>query len=667
MLGDNSFVWCTDDALEAHHADSSACEAYADALACVAKTKRGGSRLGAQAQRALTELASPASFVAPWSYNSDSEADEAATVAAAAVAAAQQTRAADADAVATALAETTARDGLTPDWLIDVGCDIFSLTRPSVEQPVIVGLVDPCTNNKRFPNIPAERLYDRHDDGLAIRNSWAGNYCILNPPYEAAVQWRFINRAINEVEWGRCPGILIICRNSTDTGYFQRLRPFPRCYLRRDAIRFKDYPDKTPIAFGICAFVLCRDPDKQADIYPRFVDAFANRGEVALPIDAPFVRSLACQQLLVRLHAESTASQRDSWVCCDACGRWRSLPHGTDVSALADVAWTCREQYPATGCEQPLSKREMKAFFYTAKEAAQYTALAPSAAEDQFPVPGHIDSRTLAALDDVTTQLREAQQRHDEALAKALQGAELRRRGLRSHDTDESAQVRSIGAAVALPPVGSPTSQGAGMSPFSTFRSAAQLPAHHHQHRRSSVDGGASSMSGAAASQQHGSADQPPQEELAAATFLSLTPFERQRLERIAANQERLASLLRPTPETPVEAAARREQHASAAAAAARRVRDEAESRAAQAAAAAGYAAVQASTAHAAAVEAAHRVSVAALARDAAVEAAQRARDDLAAAMAKHAAAVQECDAARAAEEPGGTAMAVDGAGSSEK
>jgi hypothetical protein len=66
-------------------------------------------------------------------------------------------------------------------------------------------------------------------------------------------------------------------------------------------------------------------------------------------------------------------------------------------------------------------------------------------------------------------------------------------------------------------------------------------------------------------------------------------------------------------------------------------------------------------------VEAAHRASVAALARDAAVEAAQRARDDLAAAMARHAAAVQECDAARAAQEPGETAMAVDGAGSSEK
>ena len=64
------------------------------------------------------------------------------------------------------------------------------------------------------------------------------------------MQWRFINRAINEVEWGFCPGVLLVCRNSTDTSYFQRLLPFPRVFLRRSAIRFKDY-DNTPIGFGI--------------------------------------------------------------------------------------------------------------------------------------------------------------------------------------------------------------------------------------------------------------------------------------------------------------------------------------------------------------------------------------------------------------------------------
>ena len=35
------------------------------------------------------------------------------------------------------------------------------------------------------------------------------------------------------------PAVVLICRNSTDTGYFQRLRPYPRVLLRRMSARFK--------------------------------------------------------------------------------------------------------------------------------------------------------------------------------------------------------------------------------------------------------------------------------------------------------------------------------------------------------------------------------------------------------------------------------------------
>ena len=233
-----------------------------------------------------------------------------------------------------------------------------------MSQPLIAGLCDPCCNNKRNPNIPAERLFCKADDGLKVSNSWAEKYIILNPPYEAQTQWRFINRAINEVEWGRVPGILIVCRNSTDTAYFQRLRPFPRCMLRRDAIIFKDYPDKSPPAFGICSFLLTKSAEHQSLFYPRFVDAFAGHGEVCMPIDSLFARQPQFTQLVQRLAAQSVQSQRDSWVCCDACGRWRALPAGSDADALAcpEVAWTCASAHPLTGCEEPLSRREMRAF-----------------------------------------------------------------------------------------------------------------------------------------------------------------------------------------------------------------------------------------------------------------------------------------------------------------
>ena len=41
---------------------------------------------------------------------------------------------------------------------------------------------------------------------------------LLNPPFTAAVQWRFVNRAIDEVENDSVPCVLLVCRNSTDTG-----------------------------------------------------------------------------------------------------------------------------------------------------------------------------------------------------------------------------------------------------------------------------------------------------------------------------------------------------------------------------------------------------------------------------------------------------------------
>ena len=78
--------------------------------------------------------------------------------------------------------ESTERMGLTPDWIISKAAfDVFGLQRPTVSNPSIMKLLDPCTNSKIAPNIPAEKLYDKVDNGLKLTNSWAGYYVILNP------------------------------------------------------------------------------------------------------------------------------------------------------------------------------------------------------------------------------------------------------------------------------------------------------------------------------------------------------------------------------------------------------------------------------------------------------------------------------------------------------
>lgn len=53
------------------------------------------------------------------------------------------------------------------------------------------------------------------------------------------------------------PAVVLVCRNSTDTAYFQRLRPYPRIMLRRHKCLFKDY-DKTPIGFGVVVFCIAK-------------------------------------------------------------------------------------------------------------------------------------------------------------------------------------------------------------------------------------------------------------------------------------------------------------------------------------------------------------------------------------------------------------------------
>ena len=261
---------------------------------------------------------------------------------------------------------------------------MFQLEPPTVDRPIIAGLLDPCTNDRRRPNIPAAKTYDREQDGLRQENAWRGYHVILNPSYESSVQWRFINRAINEVEWGHCPGILMVCRNSTDTSYFQRLLPFPRVFLRRDAIRFKDY-DHTPIGFGIAVFCLVSPTLPKSEkmaTYRRFFDEFQHAGEFDVPFDREFLHTAAFEELTDRLHVDSAKRFRDSWVACDACDRWREIPPTQSLAGVrARETWRCEYAFPGLGCDAPLTDREFKAF----SVARKGHALALRASEDAAP------------------------------------------------------------------------------------------------------------------------------------------------------------------------------------------------------------------------------------------------------------------------------------------
>ena len=49
-------------------------------------------------------------------------------------------------------------------------------------------------------------------NGLLTSNSWAGYHVLLNPEYSGSTQWRFVNRAIDEVENDQvCPFHALHC------------------------------------------------------------------------------------------------------------------------------------------------------------------------------------------------------------------------------------------------------------------------------------------------------------------------------------------------------------------------------------------------------------------------------------------------------------------------
>nr|BCL66111.1 hypothetical protein [Volvox africanus] len=322
------------------------------------------------------------------------------------------------------------RMGLTPDWIIMAGAfKVFQLPRPTASAPYIRGLLDPCTNSKANPNIPAEKLYDKEDDGLRLTNSWAGYHVILNPEYTSQTQWRFVNRAIDEVENGSVPAVLLLCRNSTDTAYFQRLRPYPRVMLRRTSARFKDY-DKTPIGFGVAVFCIAPRGPARSPLYQRFIAAFGDWGEPNIPIDAAFVDSPAFLDLLDRLADHTTRHMRDTWVQCSVCRKWRIVPYevyrlldtqpqqqqqqsklqeqengnstGSVVPALQDEdtevvmhdvrgqprltgTWTCSQLGAGLGCDRPQSRIEAAGVQYARQRGSQRPSHRVDAAEPQLP------------------------------------------------------------------------------------------------------------------------------------------------------------------------------------------------------------------------------------------------------------------------------------------
>ncbi|GMH33587.1 hypothetical protein BSKO_01421 [Bryopsis sp. KO-2023] len=287
--------------------------------------------------------------------------------------------------------ERCERMGLTPDWIIHTGAfKVFQLEEPTVQQPFIKNLLDPCTNSKIAPNIPAEITYDKVDNGLKKSNSWSGHHIILNPDYKAQVQWRFVNRAIDEVENDRVPAVLLVCRNSTDTAYFQRLTPYPRVLLRRQNAQFKDY-DKTPIGFGIIVFCIAKGDCH--DLYKRFIKHFGPAGEPNVVVDKAWLSMPSFSAGFERLKHHADEFHRDHWIQCTLCQKWRIISYES-MLAGKDRDWACKElRPPYTSCKTPQMKAELA--------GSRYAIIGDDQVEEKEETPEQAPEENLCFLEAV--------------------------------------------------------------------------------------------------------------------------------------------------------------------------------------------------------------------------------------------------------------------------
>jgi hypothetical protein len=88
--------------------------------------------------------------------------------------------------------------------------------------------LDPCSNSRFHPNIPALKHYVQDDDGL--NQTWYGRL-YLNPPYgRGIINW--IEKLVYHYDTGDLTQAVSLLPARTDTQWFSLLKPYVRCFIR---------------------------------------------------------------------------------------------------------------------------------------------------------------------------------------------------------------------------------------------------------------------------------------------------------------------------------------------------------------------------------------------------------------------------------------------------
>lgn len=124
--------------------------------------------------------------------------------------------------------------------------------------------LDPCSNSKTTPNVPAKHHLTVEDDGLSL--PWFGRI-YMNPPYGDAIR-HWVEKLSSEYEQGRVSEAVALVPARTDTAWFRRLPTRHLCFIN-GRLTFSEH--ESPAPFPSAAIYLGSDPD-------AFIQAFRDIG-----------------------------------------------------------------------------------------------------------------------------------------------------------------------------------------------------------------------------------------------------------------------------------------------------------------------------------------------------------------------------------------------------
>lgn len=126
--------------------------------------------------------------------------------------------------------------------------------------------LDPCSNSRTNPNVPARKCYTKQENGLG--QAWTGRV-YMNPPYGREIgSW--VSKLHNAYQTHNVCEAVALLPARTDTQWFRTLRPYPKCFVT-GRLKFGEARNSAP--FPSVVVYLGHRPS-------RFTAVFSSLGDI---------------------------------------------------------------------------------------------------------------------------------------------------------------------------------------------------------------------------------------------------------------------------------------------------------------------------------------------------------------------------------------------------